>query len=188
MHISPKARSARDRRVGYFDGRRQPNGYQLGRLAPVGLVLALLLCLLGVQAVTGSPRAYAATNQFHGVNWADPNDNFVTGPIVPVGLSTSDNYATTYANATAILKGFQALGANTVRMAFNDATTSPGTKAVIWSCNGQANQQWTLNGNGTITGVQSGLCLDVTGASTADGAPADLWTCNGGSNQQWTLG
>ncbi|MBS2966867.1 RICIN domain-containing protein, partial [Actinocrinis puniceicyclus] len=42
--------------------------------------------------------------------------------------------------------------------------------------------------NGTVTGVQSGLCLDVTGASTANGALVELWTCNGGSNQQWTLG
>jgi hypothetical protein len=44
-----------------------------------------------------------------------------------------------------------------------------------------------VNANGTITGVQSGLCLDVTGASTANGAPVELWTCNGGSNQQWAL-
>jgi hypothetical protein len=36
--------------------------------------------------------------------------------------------------------------------------------------------------------VQSGLCLDVTGAGTADGTPIELWTCNGGSNQQWSLG
>ena len=62
-----------------------------------------------------------------------------------------------------------------------------GTKVIVWSCNGQANQQWTFNSNGTITGAQSGLCLDVTGASTADGALVELWTCNGGSNQQWTL-
>ncbi len=41
-----------------------------------------------------------------------------------MGLSTSDSYATTYAKATAILKGFQGLGANTVRMPFNAATTS----------------------------------------------------------------
>ena len=70
--------------------------------------------------------------------------------------------------------------------AYNNQTT-PGTKVQTWSCNGQSNQQWILNSNGTITGVQSGLCLDVTGASTADGTPAELWTCNGGSNQQWTL-
>jgi hypothetical protein len=38
----------------------------------------------------------------------------------------------------------------------------------------------------TITGVQSGLGLDVTGAGTANGALVQLWTCNGGSNQRMT--
>ena len=57
----------------------------------------------------------------------------------------------------------------------------------IWDCNGGANQQWTVNTNGTITGVQSGLCLDVTGGSTTDGAKIELWSCSGQSNQQWTL-
>jgi hypothetical protein len=33
--------------------------------------------------------------------------------------------------------------------------------------------------------VQSGLCLDVTGAATANGTKVELWTCNGGANQQW---
>ena len=80
------------------------------------------------------------------------------------------------------------LGGTTMCLDASGQGTSAGTKVVTWSCNGQANQQWNVNSNGTITGVQSGLCLDVTGASTADGAPVELWTCNGGSNQQWTLG
>jgi Cellulose binding domain/Cellulase (glycosyl hydrolase family 5) len=88
-------------------------------------VLLTVLTLALVQATPSSVQtAHAATNQFHGVNWADPNDNFGTGNLVPVGLSTSDSYATTYAKATAILKGFQNLGANTVRMPFNAATVS----------------------------------------------------------------
>jgi hypothetical protein len=95
----------------------------LRRVAPFGLILALVLGYFGMQAGITQP-AKAATNQFHGVNWADPNDNFGTGNLVPVGLSTSDSYSTTYAKATAILKGFQRLGANTVRMPFNSATTS----------------------------------------------------------------
>jgi hypothetical protein len=95
----------------------------LRRLAPFGLILALVLGYFGVQAGVARP-ASAATNQFHGVNWADPNDNFGTGNLVPVGLSTSDSYSTTYTKATAILKGFQSLGANTVRLPFNAATTS----------------------------------------------------------------
>ena len=71
-------------------------------------------------------------------------------------------------------------------LAAENAGTTAGTKAVIWDCNGGASQQWLVNGDGTITGVQSGLCLDVTGASTANGSLVELWTCNGGSNQKWT--
>ena len=99
------------------------SGHRLGPIASVGLVLALLLGCFGAQVAAGS-NAHAATGQFHGVNWANPNDNFILGPNVPVGLSTSDDYATTYTKSTAILKGFQKLGADTVRMGFNAATTS----------------------------------------------------------------
>ncbi|WP_405878713.1 ricin-type beta-trefoil lectin domain protein [Streptomyces sp. NBC_01384] len=65
--------------------------------------------------------------------------------------------------------------------------TSNGTPAVIWDCNGQTNQQWNINANGTITGVQSGLCLDAGGANTANGTKIQLWSCSGGANQQWSL-
>ncbi len=68
----------------------------------------------------------------------------------------------------------------------NGQGTSPGTKVILWTCNGQNNQKWTLHINGTITGVQSGLCLDVSGAATANGSLVQLWTCNGGTNQAWT--
>jgi hypothetical protein len=66
------------------------------------------------------------------------------------------------------------------------AASGAGAKVDIWTCTGGANQQWKLNADGTITGVQSGLCLDATGAGTANGTLLELWTCNGGSNQQWT--
>ena len=54
----------------------------------------------------------------------------------------------------------------------------------IWDCNGGANQQWNLNSNGTVTGRESGLCLDVTGAGTANGTPVEIWTCNGASQPE----
>lgn len=63
----------------------------------------------------------------------------------------------------------------------------PGTPVLIWTCNGQSNQQWRHNSDGSITGVQSGLCLDVNGAATANGTAVILWTCNGQGNQKWTL-
>lgn len=66
--------------------------------------------------------------------------------------------------------------------------TTPGTHVEIYDCTGGANQQWNVNGDGTITGVQSGICLDVTGTSNPNGTGLELWTCNGGPNQQWLLG
>jgi poly(hydroxyalkanoate) depolymerase family esterase len=66
------------------------------------------------------------------------------------------------------------------------AGTTPGTAVIIYSCHGGTNQKWHVNSDGSVTGVQSGLCLEV--ASTANGAAARLGTCNGTSNQRWTLG
>ncbi|GAB3893318.1 hypothetical protein GCM10027612_42680 [Microbispora bryophytorum subsp. camponoti] len=57
---------------------------------------------------------------------------------------------------------------------------------MIWDCGGGANQQWNLNADGTVTGVQSGLCLDAYSAGTANGTKLVLWACNGGGNQQWS--
>ncbi|TDD61042.1 PHB depolymerase family esterase [Kribbella antibiotica] len=65
--------------------------------------------------------------------------------------------------------------------------TANGTPVVISACSGATGQQWRGNSNGTITGVQSGSCLDVSGAGTANGAKIQLWTCHGGANQQWAL-
>ena len=53
---------------------------------------------------------------------------------------------------------------------------------IIWDCNGQANQQWRFNADGTITAVGSGRCLDLVAtvrrtarvprSRTAPGPPA----------------
>ena len=121
-------------------------------------VLLTILALVITQFVnTAGPSAHAATNQFRGVNWADPRDNYANDPVVPSGLLTSDSYATTYAKATAIIKGFATnLGANTVRLPINpytvngsfwgsytgaiDAATAQGFKVILsyWEGTGSA--------------------------------------------------
>ncbi|WP_103351392.1 ricin-type beta-trefoil lectin domain protein [Amycolatopsis sp. CA-128772] len=63
------------------------------------------------------------------------------------------------------------------------AATTPGTKVIIWDCTGGSNQQWNAATDGTITGVQSGLCLGPNG--TANSAPVSLQTCTGGAAQKW---
>jgi O-glycosyl hydrolase len=68
----------------------------------------------------------------------------------------------------------------------DSAGTTPGTRAIIWDCTAGTNQQWNLNTDGTITGVQSGLCLGPAGAGTANSTPMTLQTCDGGNSQKWT--
>jgi len=67
-----------------------------------------------------------------------------------------------------------------------NASTSKGAAAILYSCNGKANQQWTINSSGTITAPNTGFCLDVTGGATTSGTVVETWTCNGGSGQQWS--
>nr|MDT0659168.1 ricin-type beta-trefoil lectin domain protein [Micromonospora sp. DSM 115978] len=67
-----------------------------------------------------------------------------------------------------------------------DATA--GARVQLWDCNGGTNQQWTLNANGTITGRQSGLCLDVYDNATANGTTVILWQCTAAANQRWARG
>ncbi|WP_344057078.1 non-reducing end alpha-L-arabinofuranosidase family hydrolase, partial [Sphaerisporangium rubeum] len=63
--------------------------------------------------------------------------------------------------------------------------TGNGAKVQIYGCHGGDNQKWRVNSNGTITGVQSGLCIDATGAGTANGTTLQMYACHSNSNQQW---
>ncbi|MGP4103620.1 endo-1,4-beta-xylanase [Nonomuraea sp. KM90] len=64
--------------------------------------------------------------------------------------------------------------------------TGNGAKIQIYSCWGGDNQKWRVNSDGTIVGVQSGLCLDAVGAGTGNGTGLQLYSCWGGANQKWT--
>ena len=66
---------------------------------------------------------------------------------------------------------------------FQDSSAN-GAIADLYTCNGTAAQNWTVEPDGTIR--INGQCLDVTGQGTAEGTPVELWTCNGGANQKWT--
>jgi hypothetical protein len=68
--------------------------------------------------------AVEATSGFKGLNWADPNDNFSSGNVVPSGLSATDGYASTQSKANNILTAFQNQGANTVRLPINTFTVA----------------------------------------------------------------
>ncbi|MGW1955245.1 glycoside hydrolase family 5 protein [Streptomyces sp. NPDC001920] len=94
---------------------------------------ALLACVTAFGGALTSPASASSTSgsaavppvsDFHGVNWADPRDNYADDAVVPSGLSTSDDYATTYAKSEAIISGFAELGANTVRLPVNPTSVN----------------------------------------------------------------
>ncbi|KOG10673.1 MULTISPECIES: endo-1,4-beta-xylanase [Streptomyces] len=66
------------------------------------------------------------------------------------------------------------------------AGTANGAKVQIYNCWGADNQKWRLNSDGSIVGVQSGLCLDAAANGTANGTLIQLYTCWNGTNQRWT--
>ncbi|MFJ7150882.1 endo-1,4-beta-xylanase [Streptomyces sp. NPDC100445] len=66
------------------------------------------------------------------------------------------------------------------------AGTGNGAKVQIYSCWGGDNQKWRLNSDGSIVGVQSGLCLDAVSGGTANGTLIQLYSCSNGNNQRWT--
>jgi glucose/arabinose dehydrogenase len=67
------------------------------------------------------------------------------------------------------------------------ASTAPGTRVIIWDCNGQANQQWSSTPAGELRVLGGTRCLAVSGSSTSRGAAVVSDTCTGGANQQWRL-
>jgi glucosylceramidase len=71
-------------------------------------------------------------------------------------------------------------------LAANGNGTTPGTRLILWPCNGTASQLWTFNADGTITNRLSGLVIDVAGWATANGSPVQLWTRLGNNTQRFT--
>ncbi|TCM35314.1 ricin-type beta-trefoil lectin domain protein [Kribbella sp. VKM Ac-2568] len=88
-------------------------------------IVAAVVLVTGAAALpaTASPAHPSGTNDFRGVNWADPRDNYASDEVVPSGLSTDDDYATTYRRASGIVQEFRhELRANTIRMPINPSS------------------------------------------------------------------
>ncbi|MEV6795035.1 ricin-type beta-trefoil lectin domain protein [Streptomyces sp. NPDC051320] len=88
-------------------------------------LLAVFALAVGTLTTFGSGQAHASTNQYRGVNWADPRDNFVNGVLYPSGLSSSDTHASAATVADRVVgQMYSITGANTVRMPINEPTVS----------------------------------------------------------------
>ncbi|GAQ50434.1 PQQ-dependent sugar dehydrogenase [Streptomyces acidiscabies] len=62
--------------------------------------------------------------------------------------------------------------------------SADGTRVQLWTCNGGAQQQWTVNGS-TLRAL--GKCLATAGGGTADGTAVQLGTCDGSAGQNWSV-
>jgi poly(3-hydroxybutyrate) depolymerase len=65
----------------------------------------------------------------------------------------------------------------------NGANAANGTPMIVWDCHGNANQQFTQNGQALQV---LGKCLNVP-SDAAAGTRVQIQDCNGGTNQQWAL-
>jgi hypothetical protein len=62
-------------------------------------------------------------------------------------------------------------------------STANDTKLVMSTCNGSAEQNWTVETDGTLQ--INGKCMDIRRDGRVNKTPVELWTCHGGANQQW---
>jgi hypothetical protein len=92
----------------------------------LGIALGAALLLAGaapLPALAAPSTGPTGTSEFRGVNWADPRDNYADDEVVPSGLSTDDDYRTTYAKASDLVLEFRhEVGANTVRLPINPSS------------------------------------------------------------------
>lgn len=83
-----------------------------------------VLKIMSIIAIVGV-NAFAVTNQFRGVSWADRRDNFVSDVLVLSGLSLTDTYESASVVADRVVGGFvELLGTNSVRLPINEPTVS----------------------------------------------------------------
>jgi alpha-L-fucosidase len=64
-----------------------------------------------------------------------------------------------------------------------DAPGGDTTRVQLWDCNGGANQNWTVAGDGSVQIF--GKCMDIYGGSSSNGAAVQLYACHGAGNQKW---
>jgi hypothetical protein len=123
---------------------------------------------------------------FHGVNWAASADNFMSGPVVPVGLTPNNvscdgaDYNSVHSRADAILTNLQHTlsGVNTIRFPINPASVldrecASGT-ATWWDFYKGAIDAVTQHGMNVILGFWEANLNNGTGGTTAD------TSCNNG--------
>ncbi len=63
--------------------------------------------------------------------------------------------------------------------------TTTGNKVQMWTCEGDPQEQWTLNADGTVR-LDGKFCLDSAGGAGTNGTDVVLDPCSGAASQVWT--
>lgn len=152
---------------------------------------------LGYAPGVGTGRLLLATQNWRTATLLVPNPNYgatmAEMKTNPPPLSTLSTPAPTPTPTPAPTSGTKALTAKHSGKCLDVSglSTLNGAPVIQWSCNGGANQQWTLKDTGNakyqIVSKSSGKCLDVTNGSTADGTALQQNTCAVTPKQLWTL-
>jgi hypothetical protein len=73
-------------------------------------------------------------------------------------------------------------------MCLNDQRSGGnGSKVILYTCNGGANEIWTHKSNGEFVLKANGgkYCLDDPASSKHNGTQLIVWTCHNTPNQHW---
>ena len=134
--------------------------------APNQQWLVLPLQTTGTIAATSGGSGSQAIS-FRGFNWADERDNFVDGALLLSGTGITNTYADVQKVAATVLRSFQNVGANTVRIPINPETVI----GTWWATYKGAIDQATASGAKVILGTW-------TSSSAEDGMvndPVTFW-------------
>ncbi|HYS36050.1 MAG TPA: RICIN domain-containing protein [Pseudonocardiaceae bacterium] len=155
-------------------------------LSGSGRRAVVLLNRTGSAAITARWSALGLTGSASVRNvWTATNlGSFTTGVTTTVPAGQAVLLTVTGTDATN--QGRQIVGAQSSRCVdVPNASTTNGTQAQLWDCNGQPNQSWTTTAGRQLM-VLGSKCLDALNQGTTNGTQVVIWDCNGQTNQQWT--
>jgi hypothetical protein len=80
----------------------------------------------------------------------------------------------------------QIVGLSNKCIAVRNGNSESGTPLILWECNGNADQKWSLTSQGYLQGL-AGKCIAVRNGNSESGTPLILWECNGNADQKWSI-
>ncbi len=134
--------------------------------------------LISPGTVTGTPTLWARDNTSGNVY--SFNISPTGTPALPPLLHAPNS------TVTPLTSGVTASGGGRLCLADPNASTANGTDMIIWGCEANASQSFTLAADNTVHIM--GKCLDVSHGGTTNGTAVDINTCNGTGAETWTNG